>query len=114
MNQIQAFNDGAGLLRGGLRVAGWAFVLGVLIHGGGAPGYSQGRPRVSPGNSFRVGIVGTTNTQAGIAAFAPLATPRDVKTAQHPAVRPPALGVDSTPVPGYDPRTWPDTTPPRT
>src|SRR5260370_42420236 len=85
MDEIRAFNDGAVLLRGGLRVAGWAFVWGALIHGGGAPGYSQGRPRVSPGDSFRVGVVGTTNTQAGFLRFAPPAAPCSAKRfAQHP------------------------------
>src|SRR5260370_8794959 len=89
MNQIQAFNDGAGLLRGGLRVAGWAFVLGVLIHGGGAPGSSQGPPRVSPGNSFRGGNVGTTNTHAGLLYAPPTAPPFSRKIHEHHTLAPP-------------------------
>src|SRR5260370_971421 len=109
MNQIQAFSDGAVVLRGGLRVGGWALVLGVLIHGGGAPGYSQGRPRVSPGNSFRVGIVGTTNTQAVLAYSAPDAAPCTVKVSQQPSLTPLVRDVDPALFPGSDQDTRPET-----
>src|SRR5260370_31510073 len=98
MDEIRAFNDGAVLLRGGLRVAGWAFVWGALIHGGGAPGYSQGRPRVSPGDSFRVGIGGTTNTQAVLSDFAPHTPPCTVKREQAPPTNPPGRGVGCPPL----------------
>src|SRR5260370_41874986 len=102
MDEIRAFSDGAVLLRGGLRVAGWAFVWGGLIHGGGAPGYSQGRARVSPGDSFRVGIVGTTNTQAVLAYSAPDAAPCTVKVSQQPSLTPLVRDVDPALFPGSD------------
>src|ERR1035437_7121452 len=107
MGEMQAFGDGALLLRGSMcvdregrdpravrmRTAGWVFVCCLLVHGG-VPGYSQTdsiptQPRVSRGTPSRLRIVGTTNTQAVLTYSAPDTGPCPVNVSPQPSLTPP-------------------------
>ena len=81
----------------------------LLVHGGGAPGYSQTPLRVSRGNAFRVGVVGTTNTQAVLVYSAPDAGACTVKVSQQPSLTPLVHDVDPALFPGADQDTRPET-----
>lgn len=97
-----------------MRTAAWVFVYCLLVHGGGTLGYSQtagrGAPqRVPPGNSFRVGTVGTTNTQAVLAYTAPDGGACTVKVSQQRSLTPLVRDVDPALFPGSDQDTRPET-----
>ena len=109
MGEMLAFGDGALLLRRGKRAAGWAFVWCLLVHGGGAPGYSQTPQRVPRGVAFRAGVVGTTNTQAVLVYSAPDASACTVKVSQQPSLTPLVRDVDPALFPGADQDTRPET-----
>jgi hypothetical protein len=95
MGYIQVLGDGF-LFRGGMRTAGWLFVCCLLAHGAGA------QQRVPRGTSFRVRIVGTTNTQAVLTYSAPDGGACIVKVSQQPSLAPLVRDVDPNLFPGAD------------
>ena len=113
MGEMQAFGDGALLLRGGMRTAAPVFVWCLLLHPGCVPGYSQTDSirtpqRVSRGNPLRVAIAGTTNTQAVLAYSAPDGGACTVKVSQQSSLTPLVRDVDPALFPGSDQDTRPE------
>jgi hypothetical protein len=109
MGEMLALGDSALLLRRGKAAAGWALVCCVLVHGRCAPGYSQTPQRVARGSTFRVGVVGTTNTQAVLVYSAPDAGACTVKVSQQPSLAPLVHDVDPALFPASDQDTRPET-----
>ena len=96
------------------RTAAWVFVWCLLVHGGGAPGYSQTDssrppPPVPGGTRLRVGTVGITNTQAVLTYSAPDGGACTVKVSQQPSLTPLVRDVDPALFPGSDRDTRPET-----
>ena len=115
MGEIRAVGNRALLLRAGVRTAAWTFVWSLLVHGAGVPGYSQnGRgdpPQRGPrGNTFRVRIVGATNTQAVLTYTAPDSGACTVKVSQQDSLTPLVRDVDPDLFPGSDQDSRPETT----
>jgi hypothetical protein len=99
MGEIQAFGDGALLRRSGVRTAAWIFAWCLLVHGTAGPGYPQtdSMPeRGSRGDTFRVRVVGTTNTQAVLAYTAPDSNPCTVRVSEASSLLSPVHDLDST------------------
>jgi hypothetical protein len=114
MRETQALGDCALLLRRRTGTAVWVFVWCLLVHGGGAPAYSQADsarpPRSVPsGNQFRISIVGVTNTQAVLAYTAPDSGACTVKVSQQASLTPLVRDVDPALFPGSDQDTRPET-----
>jgi hypothetical protein len=113
MGETKACGDGVPIFHGGMRVTAWAFVGCLLVHGGGAPGFSQADnpltpERVSRGNAFHVAIAGTTNTQAVLTYSAPDGGACTVKVSQQSSLTPLVHDVDPNLFPGSDQDTRPE------
>src|ERR1035441_4341053 len=79
------------------RTAAWICACCLLVHGTAGPGYAQTEtiPRPSRGNTFRVKVVGTTNTQAVLAWSAPDSNPCTVQLSESNTLSPLVHDVDS-------------------
>jgi hypothetical protein len=96
---------------GEIRKAARVFAWCLLVLGAGGSGYSQGDSvprRGSRGDTFRVRVVGTTNTQAVLAYAAPGGGACTVRVSQHPTLTPPVHDVDADLFPGSDQDTRPE------
>src|ERR1019366_3437406 len=105
MSEIQAFGNRAPLRHHGVRTVAWMFLCCLLVHGTGGPGYSQTDSipqRPSPEDTFRVRVVGTTNTQAVLAWSAPDSNPCSVQVSESNSLSPLVHDVDATLFTGAD------------
>src|SRR5450631_4492508 len=98
MGEIQDFGSGAPLRRRRVRTPAWMFVGCLLVHGTSQPGYPQTEsspPRPPRANTFRVRVVGTTNTQAVLAYSAPDSNPCTVQVSESNTLSPLVHDVDA-------------------